>query len=137
MKNILLALSTATILTLTGCSLFESAKTPLQSTPGNHIKAQQSTNGYSLDWLDQQNSTYSNLSVTVNSNGMSTFNATGVTHVMDPGVITMSGNSYLATLNAQYAAQQATLSQVLNFISSPAAAAMFAARAPTINTNKP
>ena len=135
MKKLLLPAVVISATVIAGCSLLEPTKTPLQSTPGNHIKAgMDQTNGFALDWLDQQNSSYSNISITVNPNGTSTFTANGVTHVMDPGVITMSGNAYLASQQAQYAAQQATLAQVLNFITSPQAAAMFAAR---FNTNKP
>ena len=131
MKKILSVSIVTLTLLVAGCSVFQTPKTPLQSTPGNEASATVNSNGFAFHMLDQQNS---NLSLTINSNGQSSFAASGVTHTMDPGVITMSGKAYLDVLNAQYAAQQAMTAQILNFISSPQAAAMFAAK---YNTNPP
>lgn len=128
MKTLLII---ATAALLAGCSLFTPVKTPLQSTPGDHWRfAASPTNGYSLDILDQQNSSYSNLNATINSNGMTSFSASGVVHTMDPGVISMSGASYLASQQAQYAAQQAILAQVISFAATTAAKGALATTAP-------
>lgn len=128
MKTPLFILS---LVVLTGCSLLQPVKTPRDSTPGNEASASVNSNGFALHIFDQQNSSYSNLSMTVDKNGKSSFKASGVTHQMDPGVISMSGASYLASQQAQYAAQQAVLAQVIQFFASlPTKSQALAVQAP-------